>query len=429
MLELLLGYLIKINDDNVSLIKTIELESGNVLMIGNRLNENSIGEIAILKFSNGGNILLSKSIYSDNSYLISYDAVYKNGKVYIIGTIDIENEGNNILFVVVDTSVNLITSNYFSIPNYENPSAANSINDRIYVVGTSAPAGLIKPFFLIIDTLGIPEIMKLGFLMPSTMKLKGLFIEDNELYVFGDYFENKRKSIILKFDSLFNFIEGKEIYDTILNLTTYGFSKKGDSLFILFNKFLLKFRSDWKVLNTKGLSSLLPRFLNYSNELEIFGLYNNKPFYYTIGYFPILNYVNIKANDLKYADEFVIFNSTSDYVFYKNTTGCDTIKSQMFNLSDTIVDVKIKNYQANFQTFSIPYSSVNLSIKDITISLSYICPSSNYKEFEVSKDKFYDVYKLDGTYLGKFKVNQLNKGIYILKDGKKFNKFLKLHTP
>ncbi len=426
MLELLLGYFIKINENNVSLMKILELESGNSLAIGSRLNENSISEIVILKFSNSGNILLSKSIYSEH-YLIPYDAIYKNGKVYIIGTIDIENEGNNILFVIVDTNGNLISSNYLSIPNYENPSAANIINDKIYIVGTAAPAGAVRPFFLIIDTLGIPKIMKLGFLMSSTTRLKGIFVKDNELYVFGDYFENKRKSLILKFDSLFNFIEGKQIYDTISNLTTYGFSKKGDSLFILLNKFLLKVRSNWKLLNAKSLLNLLPRFLNYSNELEISGLYNNKPFYYTMGYFPILKYVNIQANNLNYANDYIIFNST--YLFYKNISNCDTIKSQIFNLNDTTVKIKIENYQTNFQIFSIPYSNVNLSVKNVSTSLSYICPASNYDEFEVSKNKLYDVYKLDGTYLGRFKVSQLNKGIYILKDGKRFKKFLKLHTP
>ncbi|MEO0220057.1 MAG: hypothetical protein ABIL89_07980, partial [candidate division WOR-3 bacterium] len=84
MLELLLGYFIKVNESNISLLKIIETEN-SVIGIGNRLNENNIGEIVILKFSNDGNLIFSKSIYS-NKYLIFSDAVYRNGKIYIIGT-------------------------------------------------------------------------------------------------------------------------------------------------------------------------------------------------------------------------------------------------------------------------------------------------------------------------------------------------------
>ncbi|MEO0151872.1 MAG: hypothetical protein ABIL52_07775 [candidate division WOR-3 bacterium] len=430
MLELLLGYFIKVNESNISLLKIIETEN-SVIGIGNRLNENNIGEIVILKFSNDGNLIFSKSIYS-NKYLIFSDAVYRNGKIYIIGTIPIENEGNNILFICIDTNANILISRYFSVINYESPSAITILNDKIYIIGNMNPLNNIpRMFFLITDTLGIPKFLKIAYFLVNFTNLKGFFIENNNIYVYGDYFDNKRIPFVFKFDSLFNLLEGKK-FSLNTNLPILGFQKVNDSIFILFDKYLLTLRSDWKILNIKSLSNLIPKFLNYSNALEIFGIFNDKPFYYVLDrHFPILKYANISSNNLKYAKNYILFNSTTDYLFPKNLTNCDVFQYQLFYLNDINLNLTVENFPITLISFSIPFSQVSLYIKDINTSISYICPTSAIKDenFEVSYDKFYEVYKIDGTFLGKLKPKNLKKGIYILKDGKKYKKFFKLHSP
>ena len=154
MLEILFGFFIKINESNISLIKILEISENSIIAIGNRLNESLMGEIVLIKLTRGGNVVFSKSIYS-NSYIQSVDAVYKDGRVYIVGTITIQNEGNNILFISVDTNGNIINSKFYSIANYENPSAMAIENDKIF-----------QSFLKIIRNLS-DRIIKLSFLLKN----------------------------------------------------------------------------------------------------------------------------------------------------------------------------------------------------------------------------------------------------------------------
>jgi hypothetical protein len=283
MFEILFGFFIKINESNISLIKILEISENSIIAIGNRLNESLMGEIVLIKLTRNGNVVFSKSVYS-NSYIQSADAVYKDGRVYIVGTITIQNEGNNILFISVDTNGNIINSKFYSIANYENPSAMTIENDKIYIIGTANPTGSIRPFFFIVDTNGMPKFMKLAYLFIYSTNLKNFYLEGDYIYVFGDYYDTKRISFIFKFDTLFNLIEGKRIF-TNNQFPIYGFFKRNDSLIILSDKFLIILRNDWKILSVKNVSNFNPKFLNYDNSIEIFGIYNNNVFYYVLDRF------------------------------------------------------------------------------------------------------------------------------------------------
>ncbi|MEO0202606.1 MAG: hypothetical protein ABIL37_02650 [candidate division WOR-3 bacterium] len=424
MLELLLGYFIKVND-NISLIKVLETE-GSSIAVGNRLNEINVGEIVVLKFSNSGELIFSKSIYS-NKYIILFDAVYRNGKIYMVGTLPVENEGNNMIFICVDTNANILISRYFSSPNYENPSSISIRNDKIYIIGTLNPtSGGIRSFFLITDTLGIPKLIRIAYLFASFPNPKGFFVENNYVYVFGDYYDNKRIPFVLKFDTLFNFIEGKK-FNLNTNLPIFGFKKANNKFFVLFDKYLLILRDDWKILNIKGFSNLNPRFLNYSNSLEIFGIYNNKPFYYTMdNYFPILKYANIWTSNLKYAQNYIIFNASTDYVFLKSLTNCNVFQYQSFYLDDVSVNLTLSDFPVSLISFSIPFSDINLYVKDINVSISNICSvSGNDESFDISNNELYEVYRIDGEFIGVLKLSNLKRGIYIIKSGKKYKKLIK----
>ncbi|MEO0225178.1 MAG: hypothetical protein ABIL76_08840 [candidate division WOR-3 bacterium] len=421
MLEILLGFFIKINESNISLSKVLEISENSIILIGNRLNENSIGEIALIKLSKSGNIIFSKSIYS-NSYIQFTDAVYKDGKIYIIGTITTQNEGNNILFISVDTNGNIIKSKFYSIVNYEEPSSITIENDKIYIIGNANPTGSTRPFLFIIDTSGVPKFMKLAYLFFYSTSLKNFYLEGDYIYVFGDYYDSKRISFVFKFDTLFNLIEGKKIF-TNSHFPIYGFLKRNDSLIILSDKFLLILKN-WKILSIKSLSNLIPKFLNYDNSIEIFGIYNNNVFYYVLDeFFPILKTANIWTNNLKFAKNYVIFNSTNDYIFYKNLS-CPIFQSQLFYLNDSYLDITIENFPISLQSFSIPFSDISLNIKDINVSISYICQTTSKNELLVSNEEIYEIYDITGKFIGKRKISQLKKGIYVLKKNNSYKTFI-----
>lgn len=422
MLEILFGFFIKINESNISLIKILEISENSIIAIGNRLNESLMGEIVLIKLTRNGNVVFSKSIYS-NSYIQSADAVYKDGRVYIVGTITIQNEGNNILFISVDTNGNIINSKFYSIANYENPSAMTIEKDKIYIIGTANPTGSIRPFFFIVDTNGMPKFMKLAYLFVYSTNLKNFYLEGDYIYVFGDYYDTKRISFIFKFDTLFNLIEGKRIF-TNNQFPIYGFFKRNDSLIILSDKFLIILRNDWKILSVKNVSNFNPKFLNYDNSIEIFGIYNNNVFYYVLDrFFPILKTANIWTNNLKFAKNYVIFNSTNDYIFYKHLN-CSIFQSQIFYLNDSYLDITIENFPISLQAFSIPFSDAILNVKDISVSITYICPSSSKNEFLISNEEIYEVYDISGKFIGKRKVSQLKKGVYLLKKGNLYKTFI-----
>ena len=421
MLEILFGFFIKINESNINLIKVLEISENSLIIVGNRLNENLNGEIVLIKLTKNGNVIFSKSIYS-NSYIQSADMVYKDGKVYIIGTVFIQNEGNNILFISVDTNGNIIKSKFYSIVNYEEPSAITIENDKIYIIGIARPIGSTRPFFFIVDTNGIPKFMKLAYLFLYSTNMKNFYLEGDYIYVFGDYYDSKRISFVFKFDTLFNFIEGKKIF-TNSNFPIYGFLKRSDSLLILSDKFLLILKN-WKILSIKNLSNLNPKFLNYDNSIEIFGIYNNNAFYYVLDkFFPTLKTANIWTNNLKFAKNYVIFNGTKDYIFYKNLN-CPIFQSQIFYLNDSDLNITIENFPVSLQTFSIPFSDISLNTKDITLSITYICPSAFRNELLISNDEIYEVYDISGKFIGRRKISQLNKGIYILKKDNLYKAFI-----
>ncbi len=421
MFEILFGFFIKINENNINLIKTLEISENSLIIIGNRLNENLIGEIVLIKLIKNGNIVFSKSIYS-NSHIQSTDAVYKDGKIYIVGTIPIQNEGNNILFISVDTNGNILKSRFYSIVNYEEPSAITVENDKVYIIGVANPTGFPRPFLFIVDTSGLPKFMKLAYLFFYSTNMKNFYLEGDYIYVFGDYYDSKRISFILKFDTLFNLIESKKIF-TNSNFPIYGFSKINDSLIILSDKFLLVLKN-WKILLIKNLSNFNPKFLNYDNSIEIFGIYNNNAFYYILDrFFPILKTANIWTNNLKYAKNYVIFNSTNDYIFYKNLN-CPVFQSQIFYLNDTYLDITIENFPISLQAFSIPFSDISLNIKDINVSITYICQNTSKNELLISNDEIYEVYDIGGKFIGKRKISQLKKGIYILKKENLYRTFI-----
>jgi len=421
MFEILFGFFIKINESNISLMKVLEISQNSIILIGNRLNENLIGEIVLIKLTRSGSVIFSKSIYSNN-YIQSADAVYKDGKVYIVGTIPIQNEGNDILFISVDTNGNIIKSKFYSIVNYEEPSAITIENDKIYIIGIANPTGSIRPFFFIVDTNGIPKFMKLAYLFFYSTNLKNFYLEGDYIYVFGDYYDSKRISFIFKFDTLFNLIEGKKIF-TNSNFPIYGFLKRNDSLLILSDKFLLILKN-WKIFLIKNLSNLIPKFLNYDNSIEIFGIYNNSVFYYVLDkFFPILKTANIWTNNLKFAKNYVIFNSTNDYIFYKNLN-CPIFQSQTFYLNDSYLDITIDNFPISLQTFSIPFSDISLNIKDMNVSVTYVCQNTSRNELLISYQEIYDVYDISGKFIGKRKVSQLKKGVYLLKKGNLYKTFI-----
>lgn len=421
MFEILFGFFIKINESNISLMKVLEISQNSIILIGNRLNENLIGEIVLIKLTRSGSVIFSKSIYSNN-YIQSADAVYKDGKVYIVGTIPIQNEGNDILFISVDTNGNIIKSKFYSIVNYEEPSAITIENDKIYIIGIANPTGSIRPFFFIVDTNGVPKFMKLAYLFFYSTNLKNFYLEDDYIYVFGDYYDSKRISFIFKFDTLFNLIEGKKIF-TNSNFPIYGFLKRNDSLLILSDKFLLILKN-WKIFSIKNLSNLIPKFLNYDNSIEIFGIYNNSVFYYVLDkFFPILKTANIWTNNLKFAKNYVIFNSTNDYIFYKNLN-CPIFQSQTFYLNDSYLDITIDNFPISLQTFSIPFSDISLNIKDMNVSVTYVCQNTSRNELLISYQEIYDVYDISGKFIGKRKVSQLKKGVYLLKKGNLYKTFI-----
>lgn len=421
MFEILFGFFIKINESNISLMKVLEISQNSIILIGNRLNENLIGEIVLIKLTRSGSVIFSKSIYSNN-YIQFADAVYKDGKVYIVGTIPIQNEGNDILFISVDTNGNIIKSKFYSIVNYEEPSAITIENDKIYIIGIANPTGSIRPFFFIVDTNGVPKFMKLAYLFFYSTNLKNFYLEDDYIYVFGDYYDSKRISFIFKFDTLFNLIEGKKIF-TNSNFPIYGFLKRNDSLLILSDKFLLILKN-WKIFSIKNLSNLIPKFLNYDNSIEIFGIYNNSMFYYILDkFFPILKTANIWTNNLKFAKNYVIFNSTNDYIFYKNLN-CPIFQSQTFYLNDSYLDITIDNFPISLQTFSIPFSDISLNIKDMNVSVTYVCQNTSRNELLISYQEIYDVYDISGKFIGKRKVSQLKKGVYLLKKGNLYKTFI-----
>jgi len=421
MFEILFGFFIKINESNISLMKVLEISQNSIILIGNRLNENLIGEIVLIKLTRSGSVIFSKSIYSNN-YIQFADAVYKDGKVYIVGTIPIQNEGNDILFISVDTNGNIIKSKFYSIVNYEEPSAITIKNDKIYIIGIANPTGSIRPFFFIVDTNGVPKFMKLAYLFFYSTNLKNFYLEDDYIYVFGDYYDSKRISFIFKFDTLFNLIEGKKIF-TNSNFPIYGFLKRNDSLLILSDKFLLILKN-WKIFSIKNLSNLIPKFLNYDNSIEIFGIYNNSVFYYVLDkFFPILKTANIWTNNLKFAKNYVIFNSTNDYIFYKNLN-CPIFQSQTFYLNDSYLDITIDNFPISLQTFSIPFSDISLNIKDMNVSVTYVCQNTSRNELLISYQEIYDVYDISGKFIGKRKVSQLKKGVYLLKKGNLYKTFI-----
>lgn len=421
MFEILFGFFIKINESNISLMKVLEISQNSIILIGNRLNENLIGEIFLIKLTRSGSVIFSKSIYSNN-YIQFADAVYKDGKVYIVGTIPIQNEGNDILFISVDTNGNIIKSKFYSIVNYEEPSAITIGNDKIYIIGIANPTGSIRPFFFIVDTNGIPKFMKLAYLFFYSTNLKNFYLEGDYIYVFGDYYDSKRISFIFKFDTLFNLIEGKKIF-TNSNFPIYGFLKRNDSLLILSDKFLLILKN-WKIFSIKNLSNLIPKFLNYDNSIEIFGIYNNSVFYYVLDkFFPILKTANIWTNNLKFAKNYVIFNSTNDYIFYKNLN-CPIFQSQTFYLNDSYLDITIDNFPISLQTFSIPFSDISLNIKDMNVSVTYVCQNTSRNELLISYQEIYDVYDISGKFIGKRKVSQLKKGVYLLKKGNLYKTFI-----
>jgi len=421
MFEILFGFFIKINESNISLMKVLEISQNSIILIGNRLNENLIGEIVLIKLTRSGSVIFSKSIYSNN-YIQFADAVYKDGKVYIVGTIPIQNEGNDILFISVDTNGNIIKSKFYSIVNYEEPSAITIENDKIYIIGIANPTGSTRPFFFIVDTNGVPKFMKLAYLFFYSTNLKNFYLEDDYIYVFGDYYDSKRISFIFKFDTLFNLIEGKKIF-TNSNFPIYGFLKRNDSLLILSDKFLLILKN-WKIFSIKNLSNLIPKFLNYDNSIEIFGIYNNSVFYYVLDkFFPILKTANIWTNNLKFAKNYVIFNSTNDYIFYKNLN-CPIFQSQTFYLNDSYLDITIDNFPISLQTFSIPFSDISLNIKDMNVSVTYVCQNTSRNELLISYQEIYDVYDISGKFIGKRKVSQLKKGVYLLKKGNLYKTFI-----
>jgi len=421
MFEILFGFFIKINESNISLMKVLEISQNSIILIGNRLNENLIGEIVLIKLTRSGSVIFSKSIYSNN-YIQFADAVYKDGKVYIVGTIPIQNEGNDILFISVDTNGNIIKSKFYSIVNYEEPSAITIENDKIYIIGIANPTGSIRPFFFIVDTNGVPKFMKLAYLFFYSTNLKNFYLEGDYIYVFGDYYDSKRISFIFKFDTLFNLIEGKKIF-TNSNFPIYGFLKRNDSLLILSDKFLLILKN-WKIFSIKNLSNLIPKFLNYDNSIEIFGIYNNSVFYYVLDkFFPILKTANIWTNNLKFAKNYVIFNSTNDYIFYKNLN-CPIFQSQTFYLNDSYLDITIDNFPISLQTFSIPFSDISLNIKDMNVSVTYVCQNTSRNELLISYQEIYDVYDISGKFIGKRKVSQLKKGVYLLKKGNLYKTFI-----
>jgi len=421
MFEILFGFFIKINESNISLMKVLEISQNSIILIGNRLNENLIGEIVLIKLTRSGSVIFSKSIYSNN-YIQFADAVYKDGKVYIVGTIPIQNEGNDILFISVDTNGNIIKSKFYSIVNYEEPSAITIENDKIYIIGIANPTGSTRPFFFIVDTNGVPKFMKLAYLFFYSTNLKNFYLEGDYIYVFGDYYDSKRISFIFKFDTLFNLIEGKKIF-TNSNFPIYGFLKRNDSLLILSDKFLLILKN-WKIFSIKNLSNLIPKFLNYDNSIEIFGIYNNSVFYYVLDkFFPILKTANIWTNNLKFAKNYVIFNSTNDYIFYKNLN-CPIFQSQTFYLNDSYLDITIHNFPISLQTFSIPFSDISLNIKDMNVSVTYVCQNTSRNELLISYQEIYDVYDISGKFIGKRKVSQLKKGVYLLKKGNLYKTFI-----
>jgi len=421
MFEILFGFFIKINESNISLMKVLEISQNSIILIGNRLNENLIGEIVLIKLTRSGSVIFSKSIYSNN-YIQFADAVYKDGKVYIVGTIPIQNEGNDILFISVDTNGNIIKSKFYSIVNYEEPSAITIENDKIYIIGIANPTGSTRPFFFIVDTNGVPKFMKLAYLFFYSTNLKNFYLEDDYIYVFGDYYDSKRISFIFKFDTLFNLIEGKKIF-TNSNFPIYGFLKRNDSLLILSDKFLLILKN-WKIFSIKNLSNLIPKFLNYDNSIEIFGIYNNSVFYYVLDkFFPILKTANIWTNNLKFAKNYVIFNSTNDYIFYKNLN-CPIFQSQTFYLNDSYLDITIDNFPISLQTSSIPFSDISLNIKDMNVSVTYVCQNTSRNELLISYQEIYDVYDISGKFIGKRKVSQLKKGVYLLKKGNLYKTFI-----
>lgn len=421
MFEILFGFFIKINESNISLMKVLEISQNSIILIGNRLNENLIGEIVLIKLTRSGSVIFSKSIYSNN-YIQFADAVYKDGKVYIVGTIPIQNEGNDILFISVDTNGNIIKSKFYSIVNYEEPSAITIENDKIYIIGIANPTGSTRPFFFIVDTNGVPKFMKLAYLFFYSTNLKNFYLEGDYIYVFGDYYDSKRISFIFKFDTLFNLIEGKKIF-TNSNFPIYGFLKRNDSLLILSDKFLLILKN-WKIFSIKNLSNLIPKFLNYDNSIEIFGIYNNSVFYYVLDkFFPILKTANIWTNNLKFAKNYVIFNSTNDYIFYKNLN-CPIFQSQTFYLNDSYLDITIDNFPISLQTFSIPFSDISLNIKDMNVSVTYVCQNTSRNELLISYQEIYDVYDISGKFIGKRKVSQLKKGVYLLKKGNLYKTFI-----
>lgn len=426
MLEILLGFAIKLNHQDINLLKILELESGNIIAIGNYLNQNNMNEIAILKINGFGNIILSKSIYANN-YISFTDAVYKNEKVYIVGTINIQGQGNNLLFIVMDTSANIISSKYYPIANYEIPSAITMINNNLYIVGTANPNNFFRPYFMIADTFGNPRFLKFGYIFYNFTNLKNLFFDGNYIYIYGDYYEGKRISVVFKFDTLLNLIQIKKIY-TNFNLPLLDFYKNNDSIFLLTDKHLMIFASNWKLLSIKNLSMLSPKFINFQNGIEIFGIYNNKPFFYTLdGTFPILRYANINASSIKYAKNFIVFNHTQDYILKKNSQ-CEIFQDQLFYLSDISLNITMENEMTNLITFSIPYVDIQLFTKELNVSASNICNTS------IKEEKYYEqvgneilfledaevkIIKLDGSVYGKYSIKKgqrisLKKGAYLL---------------
>ncbi|MCS7245649.1 MAG: hypothetical protein RMJ38_05935 [candidate division WOR-3 bacterium] len=426
MLKILFGFAIKLNHQDISLLKILELESGNIIAIGNYTNQNNVNEIAILKINSSGNIILSKSIYANN-YISFTDAVYRNGKIYILGTINIQTQGNNLLFIVIDTNSNIISSKYYPILNYEIPSAISMINNNLYIVGIANPNNFFRPYFMITDTLGNPRFLKLGYIFYTFTNLKNLFFDGKHIYVYGDYYEGKRISAVFKFDTLLNLMEIKKIHANF-NLPLLGFFKNDDSIFLLTDKHLIIFRSDWKPLSIKNLSMLSPKFINFQNSIEIFGIYNNKPFYYVLDRnFPMLRYANINASNIKYAKNFVIFNNTQDYIFKKNSV-CHIFQDQLFYLSDISLNITIENEMTNLITFSIPYVDIQLSIKELNILFSDICNTSVKEEKFLKQigneilfleDGEVKIIKVDGSVYGKYTIKKgqklsLKKGVYIV---------------
>jgi len=436
MLELLLGYFIKVENSAITLNKVIELESGNTIIIGNYLNENSINEIVLLKVSKYGNLIFSKSIYSQN-YISFVDGVYNNGKIYILGISNYQSYGNNILFIVVDTNSNIITSKIYPIENYENPSSIAIENNKIYIVGTANPTGTIRPFFLILDSIGIPKFIKIAYVFSyNATNLRGLFLEGDYIYTFGDYYDYKRIGFIFKFDTNFNLIQGKRIYINNKNFPIYSFIKNNNNLFLLSDKYLVVFRNDWKILHIKNFSNISPKFLNYSNSLEIFGISDNKPFYYVYdNYFPILRKANFYTSNLRYAKNYII---ADNYVFYKNEV-CDVFEDNLFYLSDTIIDLNLQNFLISLHTFSVPYINANLNVRDINVQITNLCSSNIRETFNYFKqmnnkilfleEGYLRIFKIDGSLYKKLKTKNnfeisLERGIYIF-EFEKANKIYK----